>query len=167
MDLKGINMQTSSKKAFTMLELVFVIVVIGILSAIAIPKLAATRDDATITKAIATIGSVRSALATERQKRILRGKFTPITSLNSTDSTTYAFSTFSDDGDGNTDDVLQYVVTDCTDLGKTQGCWSVQDSGVTYRYTMPHNSTYADFNITNSRFNCKLPSSDNCKLLTQ
>ena len=31
-------MQVSSKKAFTMIELVFVIVVIGILSAIAIPK---------------------------------------------------------------------------------------------------------------------------------
>ena len=72
---KGTNMQTSSKKAFTMIELVFVIVVIGILSAIAIPKFAATRDDAVITKAIATIASVRSALATERQKRILRGEF--------------------------------------------------------------------------------------------
>ena len=76
-------MQTSSKKAFTMVELIFVIVVIGILSAIAIPKLAATRDDAEITKAIATLGSVRSAVATERQKRILRGEFTPITSLSS------------------------------------------------------------------------------------
>ncbi len=38
-----------------MIELVFVIVVIGILSAIAIPKFAATRDDAIITKAIATL----------------------------------------------------------------------------------------------------------------
>ena len=75
-------MQMSSKKAFTMIELMFVIVVIGILSAIAIPKFAATRDDATITKAIATIGAVRSAIATERQKRILRGDFTPITSFN-------------------------------------------------------------------------------------
>ena len=46
------KMQVSSKKAFTMVELVFVIVVIGILSAIAIPKLAATRDDAHITKGV-------------------------------------------------------------------------------------------------------------------
>ena len=63
MNLKKIKMQISSKKAFTMIELVFVIVVIGILAAIAVPKMAATRDDATITKAIATIGSVRSAIA--------------------------------------------------------------------------------------------------------
>jgi prepilin-type N-terminal cleavage/methylation domain-containing protein len=39
-------MFTSSKKAFTMIELIFVIVIIGILSAVAIPKLSATREDA-------------------------------------------------------------------------------------------------------------------------
>ena len=34
------------KKAFTMIELIFVIVIIGVLAAVAIPKLSATRDDA-------------------------------------------------------------------------------------------------------------------------
>jgi len=66
------------KKAFTMLELVFVIVVIGILSAIAIPKFAATRDDAVISKGRAAVAALRSAIATERQKRILRGNFDEI-----------------------------------------------------------------------------------------
>jgi len=68
------------KKAFTMVELVFVIVVIGILSAIAVPKFAATRDDAEISKGRAEVAALRSAIATERQKRILRGVFTDITS---------------------------------------------------------------------------------------
>ena len=67
------------KKAFTMIELIFVIVVIGILSAIAIPKFAATRDDAMISKARATVAAMRSAIATERQKRILKGNFTQVT----------------------------------------------------------------------------------------
>ncbi len=63
------------KKAFTMIELVFVIVVIGILAAIAVPKFAATRDDAIVSKGRATVAALRSALATERQKQILRGDF--------------------------------------------------------------------------------------------
>lgn len=63
------------KKAFTMVELVFVIVVIGILAAIAVPKMAATRDDAIISKARATVGALRSAISMERQKRILKGVF--------------------------------------------------------------------------------------------
>jgi len=38
------------KKAFTMVELIFVIVIIGILSVVAIPRLQMTRDDAVIAK---------------------------------------------------------------------------------------------------------------------
>ena len=67
------------KKAFTMVELVFVIVIIGILSAIAVPKFAATRDDAIISKAIAEVAAMRSAIAIERQKRVLRGVYLPVT----------------------------------------------------------------------------------------
>ena len=41
------------KSAFTMIELIFVIVILGILAAVAIPKFAATRDDA-VTVTLAT-----------------------------------------------------------------------------------------------------------------
>lgn len=34
------------KSAFTMIEMIFVIVILGILAAVGLPKLAATRDDA-------------------------------------------------------------------------------------------------------------------------
>jgi general secretion pathway protein G len=70
------------RHAFTMIELVFVIVVIGILSAIAIPKFAATRDDAIITRARSTIASVRSAISTTRQKNILKGSFGDLNSTS-------------------------------------------------------------------------------------
>ncbi len=46
-----------SKFAFTMIELIFVIVILGILAAVAVPKLAATRDDAIITTEMANARS--------------------------------------------------------------------------------------------------------------
>ena len=69
-------MKIKNQKAFTMVELIFVIVIIGILSAIAIPKLASTAKQAHIVKAKTVLASVRSSMSTERQKRILRGDFT-------------------------------------------------------------------------------------------
>ena len=71
-------MYKAQRAAFSMIELIFVIVIIGILSAIAIPKFAATRDDAVVSKGRAEVAALRSAIAMERQKRILQGNFDPI-----------------------------------------------------------------------------------------
>ena len=111
-------MKFSNQKAFTMIELVFVIVVIGILSAIAVPKFAATRDDAVITKAMTTIASVRSAIATTRQKNILRGSFTD---LNATTIGT------------NFSNLLEYNTTSCN----TAGCSGWSTSGLVFTFHGP------------------------------
>ena len=62
-----------NKKAFTMIELIFVIVVLGILSAVAIPKFTTNRIDAQISKGRADVASIRSAIMTERQSRLITG----------------------------------------------------------------------------------------------
>lgn len=70
------------KKAFTMIELVFVIVVLGILAAIAIPKLAPIMENATTAKGKSDVSAIRAAIVTERQGRLLKGQTSYISKLD-------------------------------------------------------------------------------------
>lgn len=75
------------KKAFTLIELVFVIVILGVLATVAIPKLIVTRDDAEIAKAKSQIAAVRSGIQLKRNENILKGTqgFPKATELESGD----------------------------------------------------------------------------------
>ena len=162
-------MQRSSRKAFTMIELVFVIVVIGILSAIAIPKFAATRDDAVITKARTTVASVRSAISTERQKRILRGDFNPISDLAINNGNDKPIFDFFDKNNTVGNEVLEYPLRSCKD-GNARGCWdTINDTR--YDFRLSHNSDNVRFDLVNNRLECykanKTAYKENCKLLTE
>jgi len=149
------------KKAFSMIELVFVIVVIGILAGVAIPKLAVTRNDAKIVKAKTTVASIRNALGTQRQKLILSGKFNCVNPALSSDSN-YIFEKFKYTGDDTdncpTDDlVLNYPLRVCED-DNSRGCWVKSDDK--YRYRLPDDGV-VDFKVEKNRFVCQ--SGDICR----
>ena len=52
------------KSAFTILELIFVIVILGILAAIALPRLGASKDEAEVSKALSNIKTIITDIST-------------------------------------------------------------------------------------------------------
>jgi len=138
------------KRTFTMVELVFVIVVLGILAAIAIPKFSVTRDDANIVKGKSTVASIQSGLVTERTKRIMRGEAKYPATLDSAANNTEGEQLFTE--------VLEYPVR----AKHSAGGW--KKTGSTKYQFYINNSTTVEFtyNAASGRFECDSTDS-NCK----
>ncbi len=154
------------KKAFTMIELIFVIVVVGILAAIAIPKFSVTRDDAVITRARNTVASIRSAMSNEVQKRIMQGNYNQIQDLGGTDNAYNSplFTYFDGDENTGTGKVLEYPIYSCKDASST-GCWIKKGRG-RYEFKFPPSiGGSAIFKVDNNHFVCERPATEECKIL--
>jgi len=126
------------KPAFTMIELVFVIVVLGILAAVAVPRFAATRVDAQISKGAADVASIRSAIVSERQSRLIAGDTAWITKANL------------DTTDGLFGGVLMYPLPNVA----KDGSWSATAGSGTYFYRAGGVSTEFTYDEDDGTFTC-------------
>jgi len=125
-----------------MIELVFIIVILGILAAVAIPKLSATRTDAQITKGRADISAIRSAIVTERQIRLIKGDSKYITGINL------------NTGTGLFGGVLSYAISDSNDSGHWTSTNTDTNAISTYNYNVAGTNIPFTYTSSDGKFIC-------------
>lgn len=146
-----------------MIELVFVIVILGILASVAIPRLVATRSDAYITKGRSDVSAIRSGIALQRSRMMLEGNNSFPANLDAINAnygnSNQRLFNFSD---SNASNILEYPIFSQADR---DGGW-VKTGANAYAYRVGGAAT--DFNYTNANglFNC-VAGAANCDGLTR
>lgn len=116
------------KKAFTMVELIFVIVILGILAMVALPRLAGSKKDAEITRAKAEIAAIRSAIQTYRGANLLAQK-----------------------GNGYPEKLDKKTIEEITNGTKLGSNWNVSEDGKTLTLTIAGAGQPATFTYDNTK----------------
>ncbi len=123
-------------RAFTIIELLFVIIIIGILATVALPKFKSALDQADISKAQSTVTAIRSGIQVQKNKNVLLGKSPYPSTL---DTSTGLFGK-----------VLPNPVTP----NATNGWQKVSGTPNRYKFNFNGQAIYFDYNASSGRFDC-------------
>ena len=164
-------------KSFTLIELIFVIVIIGLLASVAVPKFTATKVNASISSAKSIVSSVRTAVETRHGEWIINDDLD-----SSNGYTSYGYPQKLDDATENKAGEDLFLGTSKLKLLKTSiksclkiDCWNKYKADDTdnnisyysYRFSDDGNITL-DYNGSNGKFECNGDGSvtiDECKSL--
>jgi general secretion pathway protein G len=167
---KTLKTKAGFTPAFTMVELIFVIVVLGILAAVAIPKLAASRDDAVLVKGKSQISAIRSGIALTKSTRLLKGispYYPPYLEGNATNnSASNLFYGASDDA-GNSYNILEYAINS----GTSDGHWSKVSTTnsanpIVYNFYLSSATVQFEYTPSSGTFDCD-HTDENCQDLAE
>ena len=137
------------KSAFTVIELIFVIVVLGILATVALPKFAGVKEQADVAKGKGDVATIRAGIVNERQTRLIKGCASYIP--NGTGTFTCGSSTHNAMDNGG---LFGGVLTQGFPNSATRGNWSATAGSGTYLYWVGSASTQFDYNATSGSFGC-------------
>ena len=141
---------------FTLIELIFVIVVLGILAAVAIPRLGGNMKHAQIAKAQGDVAAIRSSIASARQKQLVTGNPAYPSALD--DGATNGEGQKLFDTDGSVP-ILSYPIY------SKNGGWMKTGTNA-YSVNIVGTSVSFDYNSTTGQFDCT-HTNDLCKKIAE
>ena len=139
------------KRAFTIIELIFVIVVLGILAAVALPKFSQALTQADLSQAKSRVTSIRSAIVVYKNKHILLGENPYPDTLSSDD-----------------DHLFDKILPNAIQPSSKNGGWKrISQNPEKYKFHIPNGFIVFAYDKAKGTFSCDPDASSSAKLCDQ